>query len=107
AFPFNFLLFGLENLLFLLFPARMLANTPGDFQAVGRNVLFTMAKLMGIVLVALVAGLSGVVVSFLVGGNSVPGVAAAWVVVACCDAGLVPAVALAFRNFDVGRDTPP
>src|SRR5262249_55034540 len=30
---FNFVLLGLENLLFLLFPTRVMAATPGDFQA--------------------------------------------------------------------------
>src|SRR5262249_30260159 len=35
AFPFNFLLFGVENLLFLLFPTRVMATAPGDFQAMG------------------------------------------------------------------------
>jgi hypothetical protein len=106
VFPFNFLLFGLENLLFLLFPARMLASTPGDFQAVGRNVLFMMGKMLGVALVCAVAGVGGVVVA-VVSNNPVLGVAAAWVVLTCGAAALVPAVAVAFTQFDVGRDTPP
>jgi hypothetical protein len=106
VFPFNFLLFGLENLLFLLFPARMLASTPGDFQAVGRNVLFMMAKLFGIGLVAGVAAMAGVL-GAMVGRSLVLGVALAWLVVAGCAATLIPAVAVAYNSFDVGRDTPP
>src|SRR5262249_46182382 len=35
AFPANFVLFGIENLLFLLFPVRMIAASPGDFQTSG------------------------------------------------------------------------
>jgi hypothetical protein len=42
----------------------------------------------------------------LTGRNLAAGVAAAWPVVALAGAGLVPLVALAFRAFDVGRDTP-
>ena len=35
AVPFDFLLFAMENLFFLLFPTRLAAATPGDFQALG------------------------------------------------------------------------
>lgn len=104
--PFNFLLFGLENLLFLLFPVRLVASTPGDFQAVGRNVLFMMAKMLGIGLVVFIAFLMGFVV-YLVTRNMILALAASWMVLVCSAVSLIPAVALAFRSFDVGRDTPP
>src|SRR5262249_3174585 len=42
--PFNFLLFGIGNLLFLLFPTRTVNASPGDFQAMGRYVLLNLAK---------------------------------------------------------------
>jgi hypothetical protein len=106
VFPFNFLLFGLENLLFLLLPVRIMATTPGDFQAVGRNVLFFFGKGLGIVLVAGMAILVGLVVG-LVSHSAILAVAAAWLVVAGSGAALVPVVAVAFTHFDVGRDTPP
>jgi hypothetical protein len=104
--PLNFLLFALENLLFLLFPTRLTAATPGDFQSLGRNVLFWAAKFVGMVLVAGVALAVGATVYLVTDGNLIAAFAAAWPVVVLCGAALVPLVALAFRAFDVGRDTP-
>jgi hypothetical protein len=102
---FNFLLMAVENLLFLLFPVRLTAS-PGDFQALGRNVLFMLAKMLLLVVVGGGAALAGFVV-FLVTGRNVPlGVAAAWLVVACAGAALLWPIALAFNAFDVGRETP-
>jgi hypothetical protein len=106
VFPFNFLLFGLENLLFLLFPARVMASQPGDFQAIGRNVLFVLAKLFGLALVFGVAFLPALGLS-LVSGNLLVGLAWAWMVLVGSAVLTVPLVALAFTWFDVGRDTPP
>ena len=37
AFPFNALLMSTENLIFLLFPSRPAASSPGDFQVLGRQ----------------------------------------------------------------------
>src|SRR5262249_51842292 len=42
--PFNCLLIGIDNLLFLLFPVRTVAVSPGDFQAMGRQLLLTLVK---------------------------------------------------------------
>jgi hypothetical protein len=105
ALPFNFLLFALENLLFLLFPTRLTANTPGDFQALGRSILFLAAKVLGLVIVSLFAAMVGGLVGWLT-HSIVLGAAAAWPVVALSGAALVPLIALAFRAFDVGRDMP-
>jgi len=106
VFPFNFLLFGLENLLFLLFPARVMASQPGDFQAVGRNVLFVFAKLISLVVVVGIAAATGVVI-YWVSRNPWVSLAGAWMVLTISAALTVPLVALAFTWFDVGRDTPP
>jgi hypothetical protein len=104
--PFNFLLFALENLLFLLFPTRQLASpTPGDFQALGRNFLFFFVKMVGLVVTLTPAMVVGVLAWSLT--RSLPAaLAAAWPVVVLAGAALVPLVALAFHFFDVGRDTP-
>jgi hypothetical protein len=103
--PFNFLLFALDNLLFLLFPVRLMAATPGDFQALGRNVLLTLGKTFGLLFVGVLASAVGALAGLLSGSVWV-GAAAAWPVVALCGAALVPLVALAFKRFDVSRDTP-
>ncbi len=103
--PINFLLFALDNLLFLLFPTRLMAATPGDFQALGRNVLFMVAKATALFVVAVAAGVVAWAAYLVTGRNEVAG-AAAWPVVLLCAAALVPLVAWAFVLFDVGRDTP-
>jgi Putative ABC exporter len=100
-----FLLIALENLLFLLFPVRIMAATPGDFQALGRNVLLAVGKIVGLGVTLTAAGVVGFVV-YLVTQNVAYGVAASWPVVALFGAALVPLVSLAFQWFDVGRDTP-
>jgi hypothetical protein len=121
--PFNFLLFALENLLFLRFPMRVMASAPGDFQAVGRNLLFMFAKLatlvtvgIGAALVGVLAGLSTrLVLGFAAFGfeheeafsiAQTTGLAAAWIVVSLSGLAFVPLVAWSFNAFDVTRDTP-
>jgi len=106
VFPINFLLFALDNLLFLLFPTRLMAATPGDFQALGRNVLLMAAKAIALFAVGLLAGTVGAVSFAVSGGSWAIGLTAAWPVVALSAAALTPLVAWAFVLFDVGRDTP-
>jgi hypothetical protein len=103
--PFNFALLGLENLLFLLFPVRQQAATPGDFQTLGRNVLLSMGKVVGLSAIAGAAFLVGLPVALLTESPWL-GAAAAWPVVAAAGALLVPLVALAFRGFNAGADVP-
>jgi hypothetical protein len=103
--PFNFALVALENLLFLLFPVRLMAATPGDFQTVGRNVLLSIGKVIGMGMIVVAAGGVGAGCVLLT-GNFWVGVAAAWPVVALSGVALVPLVSQAFVWFDVGRDTP-
>ena len=100
-----FLAVALENLLFLLFPVRIMAATPGDFQALGRNVLLVAGKIAGLDRRPGGGGPRGRRRRVFTG--SVPlGVAAAWPVVVLFGGALVPLVSLAFQWFDVGRDTP-
>jgi hypothetical protein len=108
ALPFNFLQLALDNLLFLLFPTRLVANTPGDFQVVGRIALLMLAKVLGL---AVVVGMWFAVyylALLLTNYNEAATVAAAagWPVLALSGAALVPLLGWAFRAFDVGRDTP-
>jgi Putative ABC exporter len=103
ALPVNALLFALENLLFLLFPTRIVATNPADFQALGRNVLFLLAKSLVLGSVFSVAALVG----FLVGMFYLRlGYALAWLTIALFTAPLIPLIGWAFTIFDVGRDTP-
>lgn len=104
--PFNFLLFGLDNLLFLWFPSRILAGNPGDFQALGRNVLFLVTKMLALSVAGVLAFLVWALVYHLTGQNFVAALAAAWLTLAAFAVGLVPLVALSFNAFDVSRDIP-
>jgi len=60
----NFLVFGVENLLFLWFPTRLVPSTPGDFQLMGRHILLMMAKMLvlmaALMLAAIPAGAASV-----------------------------------------------
>jgi len=112
--PVNFVIFAIENLLFLFFPSRLVATSGGDFQALGRNVLFMLGKLFMLGMILLAAFGVGLLV-ILVGegvlhGDSMMawagGILAGWLVLAVSGLALVPMVAWAFQLFDVGRDTP-
>jgi hypothetical protein len=112
ALPFNFLSFGLENLMFLWFPARLTPAAPGDFQMMGRQTLMMVAKFAALLVVVVPAAgaglLTGVVAAMVFEVDPVaPALAVACVVMTGLAAGVVPLVALAFRRFDVARDTPP
>ena len=103
--PVNLLVFGLDNLLFLWFPSKVVAANPGDFQALGRNVLVLLTK-VGVLLVAggVAAGLGGLIWLLT---RSLPGtLATAWFTLSLFAMALVPVIALAFRGFDVSRDMP-
>jgi hypothetical protein len=105
AVPVNFVVFGVENLLFLLFPMRMVAVSPGDFQTAGRNMLNYVAKFLCLGPITLLAVLVGLPIG-LVTQNVAAGLAGAWIAVLGCGIGVVPLVVLAFKRFDVARDTP-
>jgi hypothetical protein len=112
ALPFNFLSFGLENLMFLWFPARPAPAAPGDFQMMGRQTLMMAAKLAALMLVIVPAAVAGVAVglaaTWLFNADPIPpALAVGCLVMTGLAAGVVPLVAQAFRRFDVSRDTPP
>jgi hypothetical protein len=105
ALPLNLLVFGLDNLLFLWFPSRIVAASPGDFQVLGRNVLILLTKIMALgVAGGLSAGVWWLVSE--VGGFQVAGLVSAWLTLTAFAATLVPLLALAFHSFDVARDMP-
>jgi hypothetical protein len=105
--PFNFLLFALENLLFLWFPTRIAPWTPGDFQQFGRNLLFLLGRFTCLGLALGTAAIAGVLAHLLTGGSLLAGLIASWLVLAAYASGMIPLMALAFRHYDVARDTPP
>jgi len=103
----NFLLFAVENLVFLLMPTRLTTGSPADLQAIGRNVLLQFLKMVTLAVAVVAAGAVGVAVWLLTGHNLAAGLAVAWLALAAAGVALVPVVAAAYDHFDVGHDTPP
>jgi hypothetical protein len=119
--PLNFLVFGVDNLTFLWFPSRLMASNPGDFQAMGRNMLFLIIKMLVVLGAALLGAGFGLGAYLLTGGRILPSsggsleltggspevaLVVVWAAVTGFAAGLIPLLALAFDAFDVSRDIP-
>ncbi len=104
--PFNAVLLGIENLLFLVFPVRMVSGTAASFQHFGRGIVEMFLKMLLLLVAAAIAGAAGLVAFLLLGESWVAALAAAWLVLAGIATMLVPCVAWAFRRFDVSADTP-
>lgn len=102
--PFNALLFGVENCIFLLVPTRA-AATPGDFQGYGRQILVFFVKGAIILAVGAVAGTAAFVVHRF-SGSMIGAIVAAGVVLVIAAGAMLPAVAWAFARFDVAGDVP-
>lgn len=103
--PFNLIYFGVDNLLFLLFPARPV-TTPGDFQQFGRALLTLSAQLGIVTLAGGVATGVGALAHSLSGGSWLAAGVAAWCVLTAWALASIPLVAWAFARFDVSRDVP-
>ena len=106
ALPVNLLLFGLENLLFLTFPTRLVATTPGDLHLFGRNILLWFAKFLCVSVAAIPPALLAALAYVLSAGNGPATLAAAWLGLIADLIALVPLVAFAFKKFDVATDIP-
>jgi hypothetical protein len=103
--PVNLLLFGVENLMFLVFPMRPSAATAGDFQFMGKYTLLAMFKML-LAVVGLAVASAGAIVYLLV--------PQLWLAVGCClllllgiDLIVVLLATKAFQRFDISLDTPP
>jgi hypothetical protein len=104
--PLDLLAFGVDNMLFLWFPSRQTVATPGDFQLMGRQLLMLLAKFLALGIPAAVALVAWAVTFWLTGQQHLPAAAAVALVLAGFAVPMVPALAAAFRNFDVSRDMP-
>jgi hypothetical protein len=103
--PLSAMLFALENFVFLIVPTRMYAPGQAATMFSGRRLLYVVARLMllgtGGGLVAVV-GLAAWFISYSVWGTFI----ACWIALVAIAAGLLPAVAWAFKRFDVSADMP-
>jgi hypothetical protein len=102
--PFNALLFGIENVMFLLFPTRA-AATPADFQGYGRQILLLFAKGAVLLTAAGISALAGLLVHRLTHSRPAA-IATATLVLSAFALAVIPAVAWSFKRFDVSADIP-
>jgi hypothetical protein len=104
--PLDLLLFAVENLLFLLFPTRPAAASPGDFQILGRQALVLAGKMIVLTIVA-VPPLAIAILVWTVTSKSVAAftIAAAALVMAEVMA-MIPLIGWAFVRFDPSIHTP-
>ena len=106
AWPINLLLVGIDNLFFLLFPTRMRAANAGDFSQAGRQMLLVFGKGIGAIIGLGIPAAFGAVTYKLGGQNWPLTILAAFIPAALICALPIPLIALAFRRYDVARDTP-
>ncbi|WP_435010322.1 putative ABC exporter domain-containing protein [Tundrisphaera lichenicola] len=104
-FPVNLIFYSVENLLFLWYPSRVVAGQ-FDVMAVGRQMIFLLAKVVGLAVSVGLAGLAGFLAFLITGRSLTASLGVAWVVLSASALGLIPLVGLAFSRFDVSRDVP-
>ncbi len=103
--PFDLLLLGSGNLLFLVYPTRMGGTTSADFQHVTRNLLFMLLQFLILIPVFGIPALFGLIAWFLTNGLW-PALAAAWLVMAIEAPILLALIAWAYDRFDVSAHMP-
>jgi hypothetical protein len=105
--PFNLLLVGLENLLFLMFPLRSAGLIAGDMQLFGRQMVVFVCKFL-LLLVALAVAATVGLVGYILGQKSWPVFGAfAWAGLSIVALAMIPLLARAYARFDPSVDTPP
>jgi hypothetical protein len=93
---------ALENLAFLLFPMRV-AAAPGDLTVMARNMINFIGKFVSLGIAGGLAAGLGWIVGWLTGSRAL-GFATTWVVGAAIIVALMPALAWAFKRFDISAD---
>lgn len=106
ALPFNVLMLGVSNLIFLIFPVRVAPASPGDLQHLGRNMLFFVLLMLSMLVSLAVGGGVGILLFFVTGQSWPVALLGAWVTVVAELFVGVAAVAWAFQRFDVSRHIP-
>ncbi|GAC1469312.1 MAG: hypothetical protein NVSMB9_12990 [Isosphaeraceae bacterium] len=106
ALPVNLVLVAVENLYFLWFPHVSTGVGSFDFQAMGRQVLLSLAKFLTMGFALAVALGVGALIHGISGGRWWPALLGAWMVLCGCGLGLIPLLAVAFDRFDVAGARP-
>ena len=101
--PANIILVGAENLMFLLFPSRTVAFSPGDFQVFGKQMLLILLKAFTLGAASSIAAGFGMAAYFLF--NNLPiALTIAWIVLTILSLSVIPATTWAYSRFDVSLD---
>jgi hypothetical protein len=103
---FNFLLFGVDNLVFLLFPIRIVPTTPGDLQHIGRTMVEMTVKMLVLACGCGAAAAVGMAGHWITGGSWVVTLVLSWLALLLCACLIVPCIVWAYNRFDVSTDTP-
>ncbi len=100
ALPFNWILFGAENFLFLLYPSPLFAAGSEGFLRMGRVMLLMLAKCLVLGVCGAVAAIPAAVV-YLATGSTLAACIVAWSALLFPASGILLLVAWAFQRFDV------
>ena len=98
--PLNALVFAIENLLFLWFPAQIWAASPGDVQGSARRMTIFLAKALILLLAGTLAATVGLAAWAIAGKSVAAFVVATASVLALETVALLPPMVVAFRRFD-------
>lgn len=106
AVPASLLLYGLENLIFLLFPTRLVPVGRADFEFLGRTLIDFVVKTLVIVAAVVAAATAGYAAMGAGGQSWTWFVVASWLVVSLTATLTVPLLAFAFRRFRISQTIP-
>jgi hypothetical protein len=100
ALPYNWILFGAENFLFLLYPSPRVATGSEGFLKIGRVMIFMLAKFLALGVGSALAAIPAAVV-YLLTGNVSAVCLVGWVTLLLPSLGILLLVAWAFQRYDV------
>ena len=101
--PVSVLLYGLENLVFLLFPTKLVPVGRVDFDFLGRTLVDFMGKSIVIITVLGTARAVGMRVQDASDGSFLALAGTSWIIVAVCGLATIPLMTLAFRRFRISE----
>jgi hypothetical protein len=101
--PFNVLLYGVENLFFLLFPAPLVPVGRADYDFIGRTIVGSATTVTILIAGCLLAASAGYLASALIGMTLPVFVTAAWFFLLLLASMVLPLLSWAFSRFDAGR----
>ena len=99
VFPLNLLLFGIDKLVFYIYPTRLAKGAPGDFQNSGKQMIFMTLKMLMLGAAAFVVAIAALPGALALQSPIVAVACAGFVLVIECGA-LVPLLIIAYDRFD-------